>query len=187
MPTQTQTEIARLASEHAPESDAAILWLLEHKAQSHASLVELVKAGRLDQQTLGAIFVLGRMGVATDVPLLARLFLNKKDSLQWRSADALAKHVSPEALKVLLEALRSPDATVVAAAASALGERGDAQARHFLEKALDHSDATVRFHVVGALEALGVGGSQQALRARLVRESDPHVKNAIASALKGAP
>lgn len=177
--------MARLASEHVHDQDAALTWLLGHRAESRLALIEVVKAGQPVQQVLGALSLLGRMGEPADVPLLAGVLTRGNPQFRWESAQALAQHRSPEALTALLEALEHSDPEVVSAAAVALGVRGDEAARAPLEQLLEHRDESVRYRAVYALRQLGAARSAEALRKQLAHERSADVRDLIDEVLQG--
>src|SRR5207249_1023357 len=84
--------INRLASEHRHERDQAMAWLQDHPKESLGPLRELVRSATLDQVTLGAIHLLGRIGDDSDIRLLEPLLHNASSSLVWAAADALGHH-----------------------------------------------------------------------------------------------
>lgn len=181
--SEVKRQIARLASEHVHEQDAALTWLLDHRTESRPALIEVVKAGQPVQQVLGALSLLGRMGEPADVPLLANLLTHGNPQFRWGSAQALAQHPSPEALTALLEALEHSDLEVVSAAAVALGVRGDEAARAPLERLLEHRDESIRYRAVFALRQLGAAPSHTALRRHREHETSADVRALIDEAL----
>jgi HEAT repeat protein len=176
---EADQRIAALADEHVETRREAAAWLLDHPDAGVPRLRELVEAGRPDQQTTWAVDILGRLGDERDVPLLARLLETLRPGPYWEAAQGLAKHAAPAALEALRRALESDDPEVVGAAAVALGVRGDEAARPDLEARLRHSDESVRYRAVYALQQLGSGPSAEALAEAARNEPSRDVRGLI--------
>lgn len=175
-----------LTSEHADKRNRSLAWLIENPAQSHSALVEIVKAARHDQCTLGAIYLLGQIGCDSDVPLLEALLTRETSKLTWESAQALGRHKSPEAFAALARALESDNPESIGAAVVALGIRGDESARRLLERQLGHADESIRYRAVYALRELGVRPSSDALKKHRQIETSADVCRLINEALGNA-
>lgn len=149
-----ESALAALADEHPQGFGPAMQWLVEHPAEARPGLRALVERGDLDMGTRRAFEVLGRIGHAEDVPLLARRLGNARGTLAADVAHGLALHAAPEAAEALLAATTSSVPDVVGAAVSALGERKHVAARPILERLLAHGDEGVRHRAKLALEDL---------------------------------
>ncbi|MEO7095234.1 MAG: HEAT repeat domain-containing protein [Polyangiales bacterium] len=152
--TSTDDWLAALDDEHQQGFGPAMQWLVEHPGESRPGLRALVERGDDGMATRRAFDVLGRIGNADDVTLLAARLGAARGTLAADAAHGLALHRDPAALEALIAATRSADGDVVGAAASALGERRDAAARPILERLLAHGDEGVRHRAKLALEDL---------------------------------
>jgi HEAT repeat protein len=185
-PAAVEAYIERLADEHPPGRAEAEDWLLAHIDAAHPRLVELATSGRNDLRVAGALRVLGRLGRASDVPMLAELAgTDPSTSSSWDAARALAAHAAPEAERALLVLADADSAEVAGTALIALGERGGPAAREALEAHLAHASQPVRFKAVRGLIMMGAGPSAEALRARRQVEQNDEVRRAIDEALAG--
>ncbi len=149
-----EDSIAELGDEHQDGFGPAMQWLVEHPEDARPGLRAFVERGGDDMATRRAFDVLGRIGNAEDVGLLATRLEAARGTLAADAAHGLALHRDPAAGEALIAATGSASADVVGAAASALGERNDAAAKPILERLLAHGDEGVRHRAKLALEDL---------------------------------
>ena len=168
-----------LAAEHAWDFEDAVGWLLDHPEKSHPVLEKLVREGKFSQKTLGAIFVIGKMGKDEDVALLEKVMVSGDPDLTWDSAQALGNHPSKLALESLVKALENKNVEVVGAAAVALGSRKDEAARKPIEDLLDHESEQVRYRAVFALKLMGASPSADTLKEHHKKETSAEVRKSI--------
>jgi HEAT repeat protein len=161
-----------MSADQAPEADAVIArllarsgdaqyarirgealdWLLTHAEVGYPRLLAI--ADTANPPSL-AVLALARFGRVDGVLVLARLLRDADDPMVVLVAGALAEDPAPEAFAVLVEALSSPRDQVVASAADALAQRGDAAACGPLAAASEHPDPDVRARVEFAAARLG--------------------------------
>ena len=178
-PHELKDQLTGLTAERAFERDEAKAWLADHPGQSRPELIRIVQNDEAGPRTYAAMEVLGRIGDPADVPLLEARLRSGVELLCWEAARALEIHPAPEALAALRGNLDNTEGRVVAAAAVALGSRGDVHARPDLERLLDHADPTLRFKAVFALKLLGPQDSRAALERRRAVETDEEVAEAL--------
>jgi HEAT repeat protein len=87
----------------------------------------------------------------------------------------------------LFSALDHPDVEVVKLALSEISDAPDARALARLGMSLDHASPDVRKLAGELLGSAGGPGAQALLRARLTRERDPSVREALTEALMTRP
>ena len=119
----------------------------------------------------------------------ARPLVRKNDpAVACAVVEAIGRAEAPARDDVLFEALEHPDAEVVKLAVTELGRRPDARALARLGTCLDHPSWEVRRL---ASELLGQSksspGARELLRARLEREREPVVREALTAALSLRP
>lgn len=119
------------------------------------------------------------------VAILARIADDPQQPgwVRVRALGAAGAFATPSARAMLRRALRSREPLFVRAAARAMHRAFGAAALGDLVPLLDHEDPAVREAVVDALAAVGGAGARRALRARLARENDEALRDAIAAAL----
>ena len=183
-PDEIDDALASLGSEHGAPDIRNIEWWRTNAAQVRPHLRAMIEDGKDNMQSdRWAIRILGDIGNAEDVALLAGVFAWKADTARMSAAAALGVHPAPEAGEALIAATKLPDVDTASYATDGLGMRKtDAAARARLEELLDHPKSTMRFHAVNALAELG--GSKAALEKRKKTEKDAEVREAIAKALK---
>lgn len=184
-PEEIENALASLGSEHGARDIRNAEWWRKNAATVRPHLRAMLEDGKDDVQSdRWAIRILGDIGDAEDVPLLANV-LNTwdADTAQWAAAAALGVHPAAEAGEALIAATNHKDVDTASYATDGLGMRkNDAAARARLEELLNHKDSTIRFHAVNSLADLG--GSKDALQKRKKIEKDAEVRDAIAKALK---
>lgn len=174
-----------LGGEHGASQIRNIEWWRTNAAQVRPHLRALIEDGTQDLQAdLWAVRILGDLGHADDVALLATVLTTwKSDTARMTAAAALGVHPAPAAGEALIAATNHQNVDTASYAADGLGMRKtDAAARARLEALLDHAVSTMRFHAVNALAELG--GSTAALEKRKKVEKDAEVRDAIAKALE---
>jgi HEAT repeat protein len=149
-----EDSLAALGDEHQQGFGPAMQWLVEHPSEARPGLRALLEQNDDGMATRRAFDVLGRIGNAEDVALLASRLSTARGTLAADAAHGLALHRDPAAGAALVAATESANADVVGAAASALGERKDTAARPVLERLLAHGDEGVRHRAKLALEEL---------------------------------
>jgi HEAT repeat protein len=137
------------------QREAAAQLLLAQGAAAQQRIIELLRLGRASNPP-ALIALLPRFGREDAIPLLQELVAGGSGpGLLGAAAEALAQHPSPQAARVLLDALASPRTPTIVAAADALGARGEALARAPLRDLRRHADTAVRYHAVQAAHRLG--------------------------------
>ncbi len=184
---QLDENLFLLGSEHPGPRAQGSRWLLAHPDLAHEPLVELVKEGAEHNATYAAVALLGQLGRAEDVPLLAALLEANRGSLSWEAAKALGAHQAPEAEAALLKLVTHSADDVASGAVLGLGLKKTAAARAAIEGALDHPYDGVRYRAVLTLEEMGAKDSFPALRKRLSVEKDADVKTELDRVLHGRP
>jgi hypothetical protein len=151
-------ELARwmgaLGDEHMEGFGPAVQWLVEHGERARPALREVLAAGGIDMATRRAFDVLGRIGHAADVAVLAGRLAEARGTLAADAAHGLALHRDAAAFDAQVAATRSEHPDVAGAAASGLGERGDVAARPALEALRDHASSGVGHRAELALREL---------------------------------
>lgn len=158
---QAQTIEQELAWASLPFGDAASLRqreagaqaLLARGATAHQRIIDLLRTGHATNAP-ALVALLPRFGLEAAVPVLLDLLGQADTGLVEVAAQALAQHPSPQAPQALLQALASPHARTLIAAADALGARGSAEAGPRLRELRHHADAGVRFHALQAAHRL---------------------------------
>ncbi len=158
---QAQTMEQEMAWASLPFGDAASLRqreagaqaLLARGAAAHQRIIDLLRAGRATNPP-ALVALLPRFGLEAALPVLLSLLEQPDSGLVEVAAQALAQHPSPQAPQALLQALASPSARTLIAAADALGARGGAEAGPRLRGLRHHVDAGVRFHALQAAHRL---------------------------------
>ena len=145
--------VARLGAEHDVDFGPAMRWLVDHGSDARLAVRALAERGD-SMATRRAFDVLGRIGHPDDVAVLAERLRTSRGTLAEDAAHGLALHRADAARAALVDATTASDAEIVAAAVSALGERGDASVRPQLEKLLHHPDEAVQHRAKLALEEL---------------------------------
>lgn len=137
------------------QREAAAQALLERGPEAHRRIIEVLQSGgAINAPALVAL--LPRFGLDEAIDALQGLLHGTGQSgLIETAAQALARHPSPRAGRVLLDALAAPDTRVIIAATDALAERAESQARLPLRALRGHADALVRYHAVQAAHRLG--------------------------------
>ena len=152
--TTTEDCLGALGDEHQEGFGPAMKWLVEHPSEARPVLRALVEQNDDSMATRRAFDVLGRIGDAEDVALLAGRLAGARGTLAADAAHGLALHREPAAGAALIAATENANSDVAGAAASALGERKDPAARQSLERLLTHGDEGVRHRAKLALEDL---------------------------------
>jgi len=114
----------------------------------------------------------------------ARPLLASRDaSIASAAAEAIGRLPSPAHREALFDALLHPEAEVVKVALSEMGAQLDGLALSHLARCLDHASWEVRRLACELLGGHNKDGVHALLHARLDREREPAVREAIASAL----
>jgi HEAT repeat protein len=184
MTNQATQQVDALSGEHAEDFGPAMQWLVGHPAQARPALLQLLREDRDDLATRRAFEVLGRIGDAADVAVLATRLRAARGTLAGDAAHGLALHRAASAREALVSAARSEVPDVAAAAVTGLEERRDPDTRTVLEELLDHADPSIRYRAVRALRALGAAASRAALERRRAVESDRDVRALLDQALQ---
>jgi HEAT repeat protein len=174
-----------LGSEHGASQIRNIEWWRTNAAYVRPHLRTMLEDDKQNlQEDLWAVRILGDLGHADDVALLATVLTTwKSDTARMTAAAALGAHPAPAAGEALIAATNNQNVDTASYAADGLGMRKtDAAARARLEALLDHKVSTMRFHAVNALAELG--GSTAALEKRKKIEKDAEVREALEKALK---
>ena len=177
--------LAGLASEHREDWGPAMAWLIAHPAIARPPMADVVArgGGPADMEVERAAIVLGEIGHADDVEVLAAALSRGGEIIAWKVAQALAIHRAPAALAALIAATEADDPTIVRAATAALGTRHDDAARPAIEGLLGDPRTEVRYSAVLALIDLGPRPSRAALKRHMSVEADGEVRGAIRRAL----
>lgn len=179
MTNEASQHVDALAGEHQEDFAPALRWLVEHPAESRPPLLQLLRENRDDLATHRAFEVLGRIGNAADVAVLADRLSNARGTMAGDVAHGLALHPAVAAREVLVAATKSETLDVAAAAVTGLEERRDPSTRAVLEKLLDHQEPSIRFRAIRALRAMGVAPSRPALERRQAMEKDGDVQRLL--------
>jgi HEAT repeat protein len=175
--------IRLLSSEHTFVHGEAFAWLAAHPTESRPVLLEMANRREPYPLVLAVFHILGQIGDAADVSLLADILNGADPKLVWDSAQALARHPASQAMDVLLSALTRDDPAVVEAAAVALGVRGNDAVRPHLERLLNHPRETVRYRTIYALGQIGIAPSESVLREHLKHERSEEIRKFIKESL----
>jgi len=163
--------------------ETATLALLAYGAAAHRRIIELLRTGRAANAP-ALIALLPRFGLDDSIPLLQGLVNGAAGSgLPGAAALALAQHPSPQAARVLLDALSSANTQTIVVAADALAARGETQARVPLRDLRRHADALVRYHAVQAAHRLGALSDDEL--AQVERHDSDAAVRALAASLRG--
>lgn len=147
------------------EAARALAYLLAHADAAYPRLLALVRRARgVNLHPL--VQALGHFGRPESLGPLNELLHQGAPTLKRASATALARHPQERALELLLSALDCADSGVVAAAADALGKRGDPRASEKLTDLLQHPDPEVRYQAVLSLALLGALQREELLELR---------------------
>ena len=133
-----------------------------------------------------AAAALGQIRESESVSVLCQALLtDDAGNVRAASAEALGMLGGAKAIRSLCQALLSDqDAYVVAVVAKTLGKFGGKEAVQSLCKVLDHESANVRTNVVEALNAIGDAKAAAPLKARLKKEEDERVRNALLATVR---
>jgi HEAT repeat protein len=179
MAEQAGEHVDALTAEHGEDFGPAMRWLVGHPSEARAALRQLLGEDRADMATSRALEVLGRIGDAADVTVIADRLEAGRGTFAGDAAHALALHPAGAAREALASAARSDVTDVARAAVTGLEERRDPETRSVLEELIDHGDRSVRYRAIRALRALGPAPSRAALERRRAVETDGEVRALI--------
>ncbi|HEY2408752.1 MAG TPA: HEAT repeat domain-containing protein [Polyangiaceae bacterium] len=148
-------------------------------------LLELVQSSDDQELIASALRALGESGDHAALAVLRPLVRTASPMVAVSAIEALARVPDARRVEGLLEGLSHPEAEVVKASILALGDAPDPRIVAHLGACLDHEAWDVRRL---AADMLGRGASETAealLRARLVSEDNPIVRDALTRALEG--
>jgi HEAT repeat protein len=183
MTNQASQQVDALAGEHREDFGPAMQWLVAHPAEARPALLQLLRENRDDLATRRAFDVLGRIGDAADVSVLAARLRDARGTLAGDAAHGLALHPATAAGDALVSAAQSGELDVATAATTGLEERRDPGTRSALESLLDHASPSIRYRAVRAIRAIGIAPSRAALQRRRAIETDPDVQALLDEAL----
>lgn len=153
----------------------------EGRPLASAKLAEL--AGEDDADiVVAALRALGNTGDPSVVPVLVPLVRSPSPAIAVAAVSALGRLDTSSGLPALLEASRGSEAEVVKAALLAL--EGDPRALDCFGAALDHEAWDVRTLAADGLTLFDPAAAEDLLQRRLVRETEPVVREAIDRALE---
>ncbi len=132
----------------------AIAVLREERGRGDAELVFAI--GSRTEAAIRAVArkALREFDAREVVPVAAAALAGKDRGAALFALEVLEKHPHPDAGRCLRRALESPDPALVAAAATALGARGEVEAVSDLRKETANADPAARAAVIGALSDL---------------------------------
>ena len=153
-----------------------VMALVRMGPESAPRIGTLLGASRSPAMTKALLQVTGRIGVASDVPLVRSLAVHSDPEVRVEAVRVLGA-VAPDAesYAVCLDAMDDAEWPVRALAAWAIGRVGDDRALARLEGAMGDPAYWVRHHVAEAMAALGVPG-ELALR-RALTHDNPFVRD----------
>jgi len=146
-------------------------------------LLDFVSRGTERELVAEAVRALGETASPQAVPLLRRQVRDGAPVVAVAAVEAVARLESPERVDALLEGIWHEDPEVVKVALRCLAEEVDPRVRPHLTACLDHDAWGVRRLAADLLARRGGEGVTARLKTRLVRETEPLVREAIQRAL----
>jgi HEAT repeat protein len=146
-------------------------------------LLDFVSRGTERELVAEAVRALGETASPQAVPLLRRQVRDGAPVVAVAAVEAVARLESPERVDALLEGIWHEDPEVVKVALRCLAEEVDPRVRPHLTACLDHDAWGVRRLAADRLARRGGEGVTARLKTRLVRETEPLVREAIQRAL----
>lgn len=155
--------------------------LISLKPYSKQAIIALLNK---NSDTFAYLAVNGLKGLrpVEAIPDIIKLMDNDHSTIGGQAQSLLAE-MNPEAVEPLINALKSENPRVRAAAAHVLGKIGNPQAAEPLINALADNDRSVRAKAARALKRCGGEQRRKTLFTVYQNETDPEVKKAIESVL----
>ncbi len=146
-------------------------------------LLDFVSRGTELELVAEAVRSLGEAASPRAIPLLRGQVREGAPMVAVAALEAVARITSPERVDALLEGIWHEESEVVKAALQRLAEEDDPRVRPHLTACLDHDAWGVRRLAADLLARRGGEGVTARLKTRLVRETEPLVREAIQRAL----
>jgi HEAT repeat protein len=150
------------------------------------ALLEVVAEGRDSALVLATLRALGESSDPRALGVLGALVRSSDARVGVAAVEALSRHGDARRLSALLDGLHHPEPEVVKAAMLAAATEPDPRVVGHLGACLDQSAWDVRRLAADLLGRSPSEASAALLRARLVVEPDPMVRDALSRALEGA-
>jgi HEAT repeat protein len=154
--------------------ERAIQYLLQHAGAAYPRLIGALESAPFGLNAPALMELLPRFKRPESIPILARILASGQESVARAAGQALGYTEGDEAEQVLTEALSSSNPETVIGAADGFFIRGEKTPCPALLKAVRHSDANVRYHVLQAALRLECLDAEE--REHLLHDADPSIR-----------